>query len=263
MTQKHRSGTSGRFCTLKIMAIALFVTTLSIAIPLTAHAEVVEIDKSKLFDFASNDEDVGLSFLKLAGVVNPEFEKLVVRTDKYKSMLPSDQKNFIAMEVVRLNNRYATFNPQSEGILIRIAVKVYFKDAPEGKQAKLEIKFPSQGMVYFPYFYAGIPVAVLPNGIENFDTIVLSEEEKAIVAATLDPIPDATLILSLKPISADFKTPIMMDGERQFPILCDIGYIGIHNRNTDQVWAWGSGDSVSGRKKPLMEIVKPEKAAPF
>ncbi len=249
---------------------AYFLTVLATALLIlsgagtSAKAEVIDIDKQKLFDFPSTDEDIGLTLLKLAKVRDPEFAKLVVRTETYKTMVPENRTNFVQTETPRLAGKYAALNPQDEGILIRLGVKVYFKDDLQDKPSTLVIQFPSNGLIYFPYFYAGIPIAVIPNGIENFTTIVLSEDERDIVNATLDPSPEATLVLSLKPVSADIKSPMILDGEKQLPLLCEISYIGIHNRNTDQVWAWGSDVyKVNGRRTPLIEIVKPEKADPF
>ncbi len=248
-----------------------YILSMLIAIPMllgcsitTAKAEVIDIDKQKLFDFPSSDEDVGLTLLKLARVADPEFSKLVERTETYKTMVPEKRPSFLQTETTRLANRYAALNPQDEGLLIRVGVKVYFSDGMQDKPSTLTIKFPANGLIYFPYSYAGIPVAVIPNGIENFTTIILSEDERNIANATLDPSPDATLVLSLKPISADIKKPIVLDGETQLPLLCEISYIGIHNKNTDQVWAWGSDVyKVTGRKNPLNDIVKPEKGTPF
>ncbi|OIN85622.1 MAG: hypothetical protein AUJ12_08745 [Alphaproteobacteria bacterium CG1_02_46_17] len=246
---------------LTILAAALLFLSGTVT---SAKAEVIDIDKQKLFDFPSTDEDVGLTLLKLAKVRDPEFAKLVVRTETYKTMAPEMRAGFLQTETPRLAGKYATINPQEEGVLIRLGVKVYFKDGLQDNPPILTIQFPSSGLIYFPYFYAGIPIAVIPNGIENFTTIVLSEDERNIVNATLDPSPEATLVLSLKPVGADIKSPMMLDGEKQLPLLCEISYIGVHNRNTDQVWAWGSDTyKVNGRKTPMIEIVRPEKGAPF
>lgn len=234
-------------------------------IPLmTAKAEVIEVDKARLFGYPSTDEDVGLSFLKMAGIENPEFEKLIVRTDKFKTLNQAEKQPFLKEEIPRLYNKFVALNPQSEGILIRLRVEVLYAKANGATPAKLEIKFPSQGMVYFPFYYGGLPIAVIPNGIENFTEILLTEREAVIVNGTLDMNPETTLILDLKPVFADAKKPMVLDGEAQFPLLCEIGYIGLHNRNTDQIWAWGSEENMTkGRKDPVIEIIKPKIVDPF
>lgn len=217
-----------------------------------ATAEVVEIDRAKLFALPVADEDVALTFLKMTGVRNPEFDKLVKRTEQYRNKEERDRSGFLDSEEARLQAKYLAMRPETDRLIIRVEVKVYFIDAPQGRQAKLEIKFPSKGLIYFPFYYGGIPVAVLPNGIEDFQTLLLSETEKDIAAATLDPVPEATLVLELKPVSADLNNPLVLDGEKQFPLLCDIEYIGIHNRNTDQVWAWSPEGKI--RKETIYDF---------
>lgn len=206
--------------------------------PQPARAEVIEVDKERLYGLPSTEEDVALSFLKMAKVAKPEFDQLILKTDKYKMLDEKDKSTFLETEVLRLKARYLAINPETSNLLLRVAVKAYFIDSPEGQQGLLQIKFPSEGMAYFPFYYGGLPVALIPDGIENFQSVLLSETEKDIVASTLDPVPEATLILDLQPVSADIRHPMMLDGAKQFPLLCKITYIGLHNRDTNQVWAW-------------------------
>jgi hypothetical protein len=233
-------------------------------IPSAAKAEVIEVDKARLFGYPSTDEDVGLGFLKIAGVQNPEFEKLIVRTEKYATLSEVEKQPFLKQEIPRLYNKFLSLTPQSEGILVRLKVEVLYTKAVGAAPAKLQVKFPSQGMVYFPFYYGGLPIAVIPNGIENFTEILLNERETAIANGTLDMSPESTLVLDLKPVFADAKKPMILDGEAQFPLLCEIGYIGLHNRNSDQIWAWGSEENMTkGRKEPIIEVLKPKVVGSF
>ncbi|MCB1558156.1 MAG: hypothetical protein KDJ50_04465 [Alphaproteobacteria bacterium] len=252
------------FPTIKAVATFLLISAGSIFCSISSNAEVVEIEKERLFGFPSTDEDVGLSFLKMAGLETPEFDKIIVRTEKYKALMPFEKQAFLKEEVPRLYNKYMALDPKREGLLIRVSVKLFFANANGAAPAKLQVFFPAEGMIYFPYMYAGIPIAVIPNGIENFTEIILTEEEATIAMSTMDQTPEATLVLDLKPISADAKKPMILDGEKQFPLLCEIGYIGLHNSGTDQIWAWGTqGNMTEGRKDPLIEILKPQTMGSF
>lgn len=224
-----------------------------------ASAEVVEIDKTRIFEFPSTSEDVGLTFLKVAGVQNPNFADIIKISEGYKSVSVELRDDVLKDNVARISAKYSALDPATEGLLIKLAVKVYYKDEGKDGLSTLEIHYPSKGMVYFPFVYGGMSIAVIPDSIEMFNEILLSPDEKNIVKATIDATTDATLILDLQPVSADFKTPLMLDGEKQYPLLCKIGYIGIHNRNGGQVWAWATKKSLTQeRQDRMIKDIKPK-----
>lgn len=250
-----------KFFNMLSLVLGLFslLMVLSAPVATVARAEVIEVDKQRIFEFPSTGEDVGLTFLKVAGVKNPDFSDLLKRTEAYKSVSVEKREDVLKDNIARVSAKYAALNPAAEGLLIRLAIKVNYVDEGQDGLSTLEIQYPSKGMTYFPFIYAGMPIAVIPDSIDMFNKIILSPDEKNIVKATIDATSDATLILDLKPVSADARTPLVLDGEKQFPLLCQIGYIGIHNRSGGQVWAWATKKSLTEQRRDRMiEDIKPK-----
>lgn len=223
-----------------------------------SRAEFIKYDKARLLSYPTSEEEIVLGFIKLANITSPEFQKMIVKTDKYKATPAQERASYLQSEMMRINKKFNTLNPKRNGILIRIGVNVLFQNMAD-RQSFLDVKFPSNGLVYFPYYYGGLPVAVLVNGIEDFQKIYLTDEERQQVASVIDPTSDATLILDLRPVSASVKHPVTLDGELQYPLLCDIVYIGLHNKESDQVWAWQPEDE----KEKSETSQLPEKAGSF
>lgn len=223
-----------------------------------ARAEFVKIDREKLYGLPSTNEDVILTFIKTAGVLKPEFNQLITKSDKYIRAAELEKTIILDDETIRLSQKYAALNPKKDGLLLRVPVKVNFQNNPGG-QSTLEIDFMAGELTYFPFYYGGMPVAVLVDGIENFKMIYLSEEERNMVASVIDPVPEATLVLDLQPVAADFKNPVILDGAKQLPLLTRINYIGLHNRSSDQFWAWASDEEKNKIKENDLQNLAPNK----
>ncbi|HNQ91373.1 MAG TPA: hypothetical protein PKI93_00405 [Alphaproteobacteria bacterium] len=244
--------------TSRALFAGLAATLIVISAALPSRAEFVKYDKAKVLAYPTTPEEIILDFVKLANITSPEFQNMVVKTEKYKAIPENERASYLQVEMMRLNKKFNTLNPRKNGILIRIGVKVMFDNMAD-RQSSLTIQFPSEGLVYFPYYYGGLPVAVLVNGIEDFQKIYLTGEERQQVASVIDPTSDSTLILDLRPVSASVTQPVMLDGEPQYPLLCDIVYIGIHNKESDQVWAWQPDEE---KEKPKTDQI-PTKAEGF
>ncbi len=208
---------------------------------------------------ASSNEEVTLLFLKMAKLRDVEMEELVRKSEKYRRTPLAEQPVLLQAEVNRLSREFAIINPLTSNIVIRVPVKAYFNNDLNGKGASLTIKYPSKGLTYFPYYYGGLPIAVIVNGIENFQTILLSEEERQAVAASFTLDSTATLVLELKPLSADIRNPMTLDNQRQFPFLCDIGYIGLINNQTDEIWSWQADWNKNRNKASTLMNLAPSK----
>lgn len=245
---------------ISLLGVGLAIATAGTAFP--ASAEFIKYDKERLMTYPTTSEDVVLDLIKLAKIQSPEFEKMIVRTDKYRATPDGEKAGYLQDEMLRLNKKFLTLDPQKKGILVRVGVKVYFENMPD-RPPSLTIKFPSEGLIYFPYYYGGLPVALLVNGIEDFQKIALTEEERQQVASVINATTDATLVLDLKPVGASVSKPLTIDGEQQFPLLCDISYIGIHNRESDQVWAWQSEESKEQSKGGQLLDLAPSKSENF
>lgn len=207
----------------------------------------------------STTEEVTLLFLKMAKLRDVQMEELVKKSEKYRRTQQAEQPAFLQSEVNRLSREFAIINPLTSNIVVRVPVRAYFNNELKGKGGSLTIKYPSSGMTYFPYYYGGLPIAVIVNGIENFQTIILSEEERQIAAATFSLDGSVTLVLELKPLSVDIRNPMTLDGQKQFPFLCDIGYIGLLNNQTDEIWSWQADWNKERNKASSLMNLAPSK----
>lgn len=203
-----------------------------------AKADIVPYDRQLITRKASTNDEVGIAFLKMTGNF-PDFRKLVEDSPKYKSLNPLDQKNYLTGAVSKLQSSYLTFTPKRSNLIVRVGVKVKYFRNKDGT-AKLDIVPPSNGPLYFPYYFANYPIALVINNIDFFQHQVLTKEESDIVYGRLGLDGAATLLLEVYPIAADDSKTIMMDNIPQYPMLSDIGYIGLINGRAEQIWAWRS-----------------------
>lgn len=239
------------FWTLAISALAA-IAPLTLAQAATANQHALATP--------STTEEVTLLFLKMAKLRDIEMSELVMKSERYRKTPQAEQPVYLQSEVNRLSREFSIINPLTSNIVVRVPVKAYFKNDLKGG-ASLTIKYPSQGLIYFPYYYGGLPIAVIVNGIENFQTIALSEEERQAVVATFTLDGSATLVMDLKPLSADIRNPMTLDNQKQFPFLCDIGYIGLLNNQTDEIWSWSADWNKNRTKASTLMSLAPSKSS--
>lgn len=225
-----------------ILALALIATSAvtpafaSSLPPTTAPSNLVPYDKQLISRKPSTNDEVGIAFLKTAGIM-PDFKKAVETSAAFKALSLAEQPNFLVLQQNKLNTAYLAFSPKKSDLIIRMKVNATFRRESDGT-AIMRIKPPTDGQIYFPFFFANYPIALIVNGIENFQDVVLSKEEGDIVYSRLALNGTATLLLQLYPTAADATTPMALDNVSQYPLLADIGYIGLLNRDADQIWAW-------------------------
>lgn len=225
-----------------ILTLALIVTTGTTPVlasslpPTTAPSNIVPYDKQLVSRKPSTNDEVGIAFLKSAGIM-PDFKKAVESSSAFKAMDPAGQQNYLALQQNKLNTAYLAFTPKKSDLIVRMKVNASFRRETDGT-ATLRIKPPTDGQIYFPFFFANYPIALLVNGIETFQNVVLTKEEGDIVYSRLALNGTATLLLQLYPTAADATAPMLLDNVSQYPLLTDIGYIGLLNQDAEQIWAW-------------------------
>lgn len=181
-------------------------------------------------------EDVGVAFLKLTGNF-PDFKKVVEGMDGYKQIDPLAQPDFKEKLAAKFQKAYLSYTPLKSDVIIRSGVTVLFnRSSPD--TGTIEIRNFSSSPIFFPYEFAGYPIALIAQNLELFHVINLSPEEleKAYTRLSLDG--GATLLLQLFPIAADDKKTMMLGDVPQYPLLADIGYIGLLNWKGEEIWYW-------------------------
>lgn len=235
----------------KAIAVSL-ITAGGVALPQVfnpAQAETSSYERQIITKPASRNDDVGVAFMKTAGNF-PDFTKLVENSPEYRALDAPEQPAYLAQAVEKLQAKYLAFTPRQSDLIIRLKVNALFRRLENG-MGTLKITIPgATGQTYFPYFFADTPIALLVDGFDAFQDITLSKEEADIVYATLALSGAATLILQLYPVAADDTKPLQLDNVAQYPLLSEIGYIGLVNKRAEQIWAWKNA-KYSGPKKNI------------
>lgn len=231
----------------KLVLATIAATSLLCATSISTRADTVPYDRQLILTKASSTDDVGIAFLKMSNNF-PDFNVVVENSATYKKLDPLAQKDYKTKEVAKLQASFLEFSPKKTPLVIRVGVKALYNRAKDGT-ATLDIVPPSQGQLYFPFYFANYPIAMIVDGIELFQHIDLTKEEAAIVYSTLGLDGAATLLLQVYPVAADDKKHIMLDKIPQYPLLSEIGYIGLINTRAEQIWAWGSPKYKKGRTK--------------
>lgn len=224
------------FKNLILGSLCVGITAIFGVIP--ARADIVPYDRQIILRKASTTEEVGIAFLKTTNNF-PDFNKVVEGTDAYQKLDPLAQADYRAREVGKLQSAYLAYSPKKSSLMVRLGVRANFHQAADGT-ATLDFAPPQNGPLYFPYLFAGYAIALIPNGIDLFQHLDLNVDEAQIVYGRLGLDGAATLLLQLFPVAADDQTPVMMDNIPQYPLLAEIGYIGLINERGEQIWAWKS-----------------------
>jgi hypothetical protein len=221
----------------------------------------VPYDRELIARKASTNDDVGIAFLKTASNF-PDFGKIVEKSEAYIKLDPLAQSDFKAKMVESLQGKYLSFQPGKSDLIIRLKVDILFGRDPDGK-GKISFRTFKTDPIYFPFFFADYPIALIINDFEMFREIHLDKLEAELVYNRLSLDGFATMLLQVHPIAADDKTPIDLDGIPQYPLLAEIGYIGLLNNSAEQIWAWentkyDSSRLSGGDSRAIIDMV-PEK----
>ncbi len=218
---------------------ALFLAFLVGGIPEgggSAWAQTVSSSRTMSLVKPSSAEDVGLLFYKVSGA-RPDFGLIIRQTRAYREMNATERMKVLESETGRLSAKFNSLDAKSSVIVIRAAVEMVLTLDPPNKKYTMDIKYPSTGTIFFPYEFSGRPIAVLADGIENFESVALNSQE-AFKASRHEGRRTVTMVLELKPLSGSYKEPVTLEGTRHYPLLAQIGYIGFFSQNMEEVWSW-------------------------
>lgn len=229
------------------MKIKAFPALLVLALALTGGFSAVQASGSRgltqdHLTRPSTAQDVGLLFYRMTNQT-PPYDLWIKDRPGFDKLAPMDQDKFAATELPRLEREFISTAPETTPIVVRSAVKLRIeavKRAGPGSLPKnvLRIDYPVSGNVYFPYPLPERTIAVIPNGIELYREIPLTEDEAKAIRARLDINGNATLVLEIVPRMADGTKPMKLDGIDQWLMFGELGYIALYNNYIDLLWSY-------------------------
>lgn len=184
----------------------------------------------------SSTEDVGLLFYKVSGA-RPDFGLIIRQSPTYRKLSSPDRLKILEGETERLRVKFNSLDAKRSRVVIRTAVEMVLTLDPPNQKYTMDIKYPSTGTVFFPYDFSGRSIAVLADGIENFESVAMTNQE-ALKASRHEGRRTVTMVLELRPLSASYKDPVTLEGMRYYPLLTQIGYIGFFSQNMEEIWSW-------------------------
>ena len=199
-------------------------------------------------------EKVGFAYYNLTRQPVP-LADWVVGSDTYINMSPVDRIPYLDEQVLRLRQGYASYMPGRDFITIRFAVRIRGLDNPDldlsgpppgpgepllNKAVKMSIP-SSSPVAYFPFKLGHHWIALIPEGVATTSIQPLTEDHYQRIAAatgmneTTDIVAEAELIL--RPIKADSKTPMVLDGISMWLMLSDVASYALLDRERRPLWS--------------------------
>lgn len=236
---------------------AAFMVSVAVSSFVPANAQTVPYDRNLILKLPSTNDEIGIAFLKTAANF-PDFAKVVEDSETYKKMNPLAQQDYVAKMTQKLQSSYASFVPGKTDLIVRMEVSTLFEKL-KNEEGIIKIRTFPNDPVYFPFYFAKYPIAMILKDMEQFREIRMNSVETAIANSRLAISGNATLLLQLYTIAADDRKAIMLDNIPQYPLLVEIGYIGLLNRQGEQIWAWrnekyGKGGVKGGDGRTIMEL---------
>ncbi len=190
----------------------------------------------------SSWQDIGMMFYKLIGGT-PPFDVWIDTSPAYLKMNVEEQTRFKDAELPRLRAAFARLDLSRTPIVVRASVRTEIVSKPATVPGQppvnmIKIDFAPDRSVYFPYLVAGQTIAVIPNGIDLYREIPLTDREATAIRARHDVGGMTTLVLEISPRIADGRAPVMMDGESQWLLIGEIGFIGLYNSSAEVLWSY-------------------------
>lgn len=179
-------------------------------------------------------ERVAFAFYKLGGKT-PDFKVWAENKPEYLDLRVSDREAWLRNQILDLKQRFARFDPETDLIAVRIvsdiavqeiATDEYADDGP-GRRFEIKVNAGDQTMLYFPYQINEQYIAVIPD---HLDTVLTREVDEKLFRKIQTGIgydrqsKSATAVLNflLRPISADMKQPMLLDGKNQWLMMAEI-----------------------------------------
>lgn len=228
--------------------VCALLSALLVLLALPASAQVL---KRTNLNKPSSNYDIGMMFYKLSGK-RPDFVQWIQSESRYKTATPAQQQSLLG-RVSDLQLTYEGLDPKRVPLVIRVPLRLTLEKVRGTGKDVLVIEFPSDGDVYFPYVVNGQPIAVIPNGIDVYRRIPVTPTEADNLRIHTDPGGMSTMVLELQAVSADAKTPMVLDNVPQWLMIGEINSLAFYNGRLETLWAFQS-PTVAARESELMSL---------
>lgn len=206
----------------------------------------------------SSPFDVGLMFHKLLGTT-PSFDDWIKASNAYKRVPPNYQSTYLTQEAVKWRQKYESLDIDRSAVVIRAAINIEVARRPallsgETTVNTLRLLLPENREIYFPYQIGDQMIAVIPNGLDLYREIPLMDTESKFIRHNIDPTGSVTLVLEIVPKMADGKSPITLDGVPQWPLIGEIGFLGLYNDKTEPLWTYQAANYIMQGQDTLLDL---------
>ncbi len=184
----------------------------------------------------TSNYQVGMTFYKVIKR-QPNFEDWIKADTRYIQASPEMRDKILRDEVQKMETEFNAFDPKKNPIVIRTAVQVNIKPGKEAGKKTLEVQFMGAGPIYFPYLVADQNISIIPNGIDLYRSIPLSEQEANKMQSRIDYSGMVTMVIEIVPTAAEGRRPTTLDGVPQWLMIGEIGFLGFFNNYLQEVWS--------------------------
>ncbi len=234
----------------------------------------------------SDTEKVMFAFSNL-GHVPPDYESLISHNDYYIKQSPLERVTLMAQEKARLEQGFTNYSPEDDLIHIVADVDIQWnkRDFPATwMSAENQIQFtaPEAGSTlsqqkmyqitfgatagsdktapFFPFFLGRLWVAMVPKDIGAFLNLSLNTPDFYQFMKKLGVRPNfghsaAIAEMMLRPVSANSKEPVEIDGTVYWPMLADIENITLWTSNRDHIiWSYDAAGYETKDQKDMRDL---------
>lgn len=218
-----------------------------------------------LTDRTSTAEEVAFTFYKLSKT-KPDFKRWADNTDIPRSVTVAEYPAYRRLLLRRLISLYNAYDPE-KSLTVRVRANISLRARPkyslEGTSFApgVEISLGDDKKTpYFPYRVADQWVSVVVKDLQRVLSINLSEDSLGrfkhafrLLGAGERPV---TIMIRLKPLSADATAPMHLNGIDQWLLLTEIINASLWNAEGELVWEIQDRNYVSPEQKEIEDLFR-------
>lgn len=192
-------------------------------------------------------ERVAFAFYKLCGVM-PDFKAWVEGRPEFADVRFSDRDAYTRNEILSLKQRFAAYDLDKELVEVKIVadlgveeIKAYGSfDPNEPRRFRLSANPGGGSILYFPYEMNEQYIAVIANNLEKVLVKEVDESAFRDIRRGIEYDESArkgrvVLNFLLRPVSADMKQPMLLDGKNQWLMMAEIATFSVETPLDGQV----------------------------
>ena len=214
--------------------LCTFYKALAIGIMLIACIAPARAQKayepSPAYEFA-------LTYHKLAGT-RPDFQAIAKKSPDYKNAGEREEAKLLKQISQRLRTEFQEMETEKQLLTLRTKLHMEVKRPTDSDKAILNLKLPGNKPLYFPMQPGKRKIAIIMRDFTRFREIALEHFKANYIDSLASSSEDIIMYLQLKPVDADAKQPIKLDGIEQWPLLTRIGRFGLYTRDKETIWEY-------------------------